>query len=425
MNVLAVILILTSILVLGLIFWMRLSSDSFVNVNEIKAKSAAIPPAPDNICEFPGDIGFVSKNYQVCCPDGEKSLNCLCRLPSIKSCQKQYTNCLAGNLFSEKSKEFIGQDNVSNACKKIMDVCIIGDNISIQKPTQSSSKLHIGMKPDLGDPTNSVCNIDGYKQKNLAEFCDRICSQIPGCTYYHTDAQMGSCGLFTGKPVPLEKGALVSSRGNYQLYTIDPISEGFEDATPSTTTSITNTADMLGPAAKFCMSGGKSDDSCIGTHTIISDCRKLYNSCISEGNSKESCLARFGTCCSLIDSIDPNSNATMSAEGNIGSGRNTDILCTQNKLSKLSDCKMACLKHNMCDFINSNLTDNPAGGDAGSGRKGITSDGTAPYCQLFKGNPLANAGVTLGQKKSNAKTIYTKLRVNPVEQEANAALEKK
>ena len=59
---------------------------------------------------------------------------------------------------------------------------------------------------------------------------------------------------------------------------------------------------------------------------------------------------------------------------------------------------------------------------AGTERTGLTIDGKAPYCQLFKGDPLPGGG-TLGLQ--TGKSIYMKQSGNPDEREAEDALSKK
>jgi hypothetical protein len=312
-----------------------------------------------------------------------------------------------------------------------------GDSSSY--PNKSTDKQLINMKPDLSSPENSICMVDGYKKDNLDEFCSRTCRQIPECIYYQTGTITGSCSIYKGNPIPLEKGAASSSMGNYKLFTINPERgrEGFkiDDTEPSTTTT-----QKLGRAAKFCMSdavnkcsaaGGNSSDDCLCTHSIINDCRKLYNKCMKSGTREgidtttNSCKAQLGSCCSIIDVIDPKTSAKMDSEAQMGAGLKTDILCVPGQITSLGDCKTACLQNYNCDFINSNLTEAQDSGNAGSTRRGLTSDGTAPYCQLFRGKPSTSQGVVLGSKTANAKTIYMKQRGNPDELEVNAVLEKK
>ena len=403
--------------VLGLFFWLtnHISAETFISPEELQARSAAIPPAPDKVCVQPGNINFVGQNYSVCCPDADKSTNCLCRLPNIKSCQQQYTACLKsdGGIFSKDSRIFLGEENMPTVCQKLMDGCVNGLG---SQPSSAKTPLN-GMKPDLSNSANSICSVDGYKKDNLAEFCSQTCQQIPGCQYYQTDNIMGGCGLYKGAPVPLEKGAQASSMGNYQLFTISPKS--------------TDTKENFTDAAQFCQSdavdkcaqtAGKSTAECLCQHSVVKDCRQLYQKCIKDGDGGK-CRAQFGSCCGLIDSADPRANASMSTQPKIGNGRQTDILCSRPEITSLTDCSAACLRLDTCDFINTNLQD--IAGDAGSKRRGLTYDGQAPFCQLFKGQPLNTPGVMLGQPSGTGKTIYMKQRGNPDEREINAELAKK
>lgn len=416
-------------------------ADNFVDVDEIKARSASIPPAPDKVCEQPADIRFVSQNYSMCCPNGPKSPNCLCQLPSIKSCQKRFKDCLAGQVFSKESREFLGTENIPDACQKIMDGCAISG--SRQLTSNNNNNPLAGMKPDLSNPANSICSIDGYKKDNLAEFCGQVCYELgdglSGCQYYHTDAIMGSCGLFKGTPVPLEKSAIASSTGNYQLFmttrdktettTNKQTIEGFADDT-------TPTIPTQGQAAKFCLSGavdkclqnkGSSSQDCLCSHSVVNDCRKIHQTCLkSQTSNSNNCRVQFGACCGLVDSTDPNAVASMASKPNTkqGNGKQDDILCSPQQITTLDECKAACLQLDKCDFINSNIIDrtNGSGGGAGAERKGLTNDGLAPFCYLFKGEPLSTPAVMLGQKKGSGKTIYMKLRGNPDELAINSEL---
>jgi hypothetical protein len=397
-------------IVLGLFFWLTYTNprldEFFISPAELKARSAAMPPASDKTCEKPGDIKFVGQNYSVCCPDGAKSPNCLCQLPNIKSCQQQFSDCLAGKVFSKSSRDFLGEENMPDTCQKLMDGCVSGSG----SQTSSSRKPLSGMKPDLSSPSNSICSIDGYKKDNLASFCGNICTQIPECAYYQTDNISGSCGLFRGAPILLEKSAKSSSLGNYQVFSAKE-TESFSD--------------ILGPAGQFCQSGtidkcsqtpGKSTDDCLCSHSVVKDCHKLYKKCLE--TNPANCRAQFGSCCGLIDTVKPSNNASMSSEAKIGSGRQTDILCSRPEINSLADCSAACLLLDTCDFINTNLQD--ISGDASSKQRVLTNDGLAPYCQLFKGKPLSTPGVMLGQRTGTGKTIYLKQRGNPDESDINA-----
>jgi hypothetical protein len=405
--------------VLGLFFWgwyyITYSHDTFISPNELKAQSAAIPLAPDKVCERPADPQFVSQNYSVCCPDADKTPNCICRLPGIKSCQKRYNNCLAGRVFSKESIDFLGSENMPTVCQKLIASC----GISITDGQSVINNPIPGMKPDMTNSGNSICSVDGYKKDNLAKFCGQICQQIPGCSYYQTDALMGSCGLFKGQPTPLEKGAAASPIGNYQLFMSPAIQESFAD--------ITATEPVLGQAAKFCLSGavdkcsnkpGITGQDCLCSHAVIKDCQKLNIDCLKTSNIK-SCQAQFGSCCGIIDSADPKANASMTTEGKIGNGSHDDILCSPAQITSLNECKTSCLKNTKCDFISSNLL------DSGSDRPGLTNDGLAPFCHLFKGKPLTTSGAMLGQKTGSSKSIYMKQRGNPDEREINAEFAKK
>ena len=401
--------------VLGLFFWLANTKhtvdEKFINPDELKARSAAMPPAPDKTCEQPGNLKFVGKNYAMCCPDGPKSPNCLCQLPGIKTCQQQFSDCLKpnGGVFSKESRAFLGEENMPDTCQKLMDGCVGGTAL---KKNLSNNPIN-GMKPDLSNPGNFICSIDRYKKDNLAEFCGQICQQIPGCQYYQTDNLMGNCGLFKGAFVPLEKGAQASSTGNYQLFSAKG-KEGFTDT--------------LGPVGQFCLSGainncsqkgtGSSTANCFCSHSVVKDCHALYQSCLKTSTNPENCRAQFGSCCGLVDTAKPSANASMNTEAKVGSGRQNDILCTRPEIKSLTDCKSACLRLDTCDFINTNLQD--ASGDAGSSRTGLTNDGLAPYCQLFKGQPLSTYGVMLGKQTGTGKTIYMKLRGNPDERAVDA-----
>jgi len=414
--ILAVVLVAV---VLGLFFFLinntPKDTEKFISPGELKARSAAMPPAPDKICEQPGNIKFVGQNYSVCCPNSPQTHNCLCQLPGIKTCQQQYSDCLAGKVFSKASRDFLGEENMPDTCQKLMDGCAGGAALDKASPDNQLA----GMKPDLSNPGNYICSIDRYKPDNLAVFCGQICQQFPGCRYYQTDNLTGNCGLYKGQPVPLEKGAQASSSGgNYKLFSAKG-KEGFTDT--------------LGPAGQFCLSGainncskkgtGSSTANCLCSHSVVKDCQTLYQGCLKTSTNPENCRAQFGSCCSLVDTANPSANASMSADAKTGNGRQNDILCTRPEITSLTNCKSACLRLDTCDFINTNLQD--ASGNTGSSRTGLTNDGLAPYCQLFKGQPLNTPGVMLGQQTNAGKTIYMKLRGNPDEREINAEFAKK
>ena len=239
--------------------------------------------------------------------------------------------------------------------------------------------------------------------------------------------------------VPLEKSAIASSTGNYQLFmttrdktettTNKQTIEGFaNDTTP--------TIPSQGQAAKFCLSGavdkclqnkGSSSQDCLCSHSVVNDCRKIHQTCLkSQTSNSNNCRVQFGACCGLVDSTDPNAVASMASKPNTkqGNGKQDDILCSPQQITTLDECKAACLQLDKCDFINSNIIDrtNGSGGGAGAERKGLTNDGLAPFCYLFKGEPLSTPAVMLGQKKGSGKTIYMKLRGNPDELAINAEL---
>jgi hypothetical protein len=408
-------------LALGLIFWGLYywwgPRDGFVSPDEIKAKTAAIPPAPDKVCEMPGDPKFVSQNYSVCCPKGDTSPNCICRLPGIKSCQQKYKDCLEGRLFSQESMDFLGRDNMPEVCKKLMDGCFTSSGKDMPVPSPVT-----GMKPDLSISENNICQIDGYKKDELPAFCGSVCSDITGCQYYQTDSLLGSCGLYKGQPTQLEKGAASSTMGNYQLFRR---TEGFVDA------------GQTGSAAKFCLSGatdkclgeGKTNSTsdCLCSHSVIKDCQKQNQSCLKAGGNAKSCMQQFGNCCGLVDTTDSTAGASMSTNGKIGSGPNNNLLCKPSNISSLADCKTACLKHDKCKFIDSNMMDAKSKGSstsgAGADRKG--ADGLTPYCYLFSGEPSESGKVMLGKQSNMRESIYSKLAGSTDEREANNAISQK
>ena len=416
------------ILALGLIFWGLYywwgPRDGFVSPDEIKAKTAAIPPAPDKVCEMPGDPKFVSQNYSVCCPKGETSPNCICRLPGIKSCQQTYKDCLEGRLFSQESMDFLGRDNMPEVCKKLMDGCYDGIASGDGKDRPVSNP-EPGYKPNLSSTENTICQIDGYKKDDLAAFCGSVCSDISGCQYYQTDSLLGSCGLYKGQPTQLEKGAASSTMGNYQLFRR---TEGFVDATKTD------------GAAKFCLSGAadkclgdrksnanasgntSSTSDCLCSHSVIKDCQKQRQSCLKAGGNAKSCLQQFGNCCGLVDTTDPTVGASMSPKGKIGSGTNNNLLCKPSNISSLAECKLSCLKHDKCKFIDSNMMDAKS---KGSSTSGAGADGLTPYCYLFSGAPSESVKVMLGKQSNMGESIYSKLVGSTDEREANNALSQK
>ena len=422
------VLAMVLVLALGLFFYglyyLWGPRDGFVSPDEIKAKTAAIPPAPDKVCEKPGDPKFVSQNYSVCCPNGNTSPNCICRLPGIKSCQQTYKDCLEGRLFSQESMDFLGRDNIPTVCKKLTDGCYDGIAGGDGKDGAAPNPVP-GFKPDLSSTENNICQIDGYKKDDLAAFCGSVCSDISGCQYYQTDNLLGSCGLYKGQPTQLEKGAASSTMGNYQLFRR---TEGFADAA------------QTGSAAKFCLSGAAdkcSGDSktntntsgntsttsdCLCSHSVIIDCQKQHQSCLQAGGNAKSCRQQFGNCCGLVDTADPTAGASMSNEGKVGSGSNTNLLCKPSNISisSLADCKTSCLKHDKCKFIDSNMS-----GTSGAGAERKGTDGLTPYCYLFKGEPTDSGKVMLGRQLGPGKTIYSKLVGSPDEKEANNALAQK
>ncbi len=412
------IIFIIALIIIAIYVWTNYISPSsaksgFISSDEIKAKTAAIPPAPDKVCERAGDPSFVSQNYSVCCPADDKSPNCICRLPSIKSCQQKYKDCLSGKLLSKESNEFIGPDNLPNSCKKIMEGCFMEPSTAAKDGT--GPKLMLGMKPDLSNSGNNICQVDGYKKDDLAAFCGRVCNSITGCTYYQTDDLMGSCGLYSGKPIPLEKGAGSASLGNYQLYSA-PSSNSIKEGFAADTTS-------NGPAAQFCSSGAvkkcPGSKDCLCSHSIITDCQRMNNECLNTpGATQESCSAQFGACCGVLDTLDPSQMANMADKPKFGSGQTANLLCSP-KVTSLDDCKKACLGHSGCRFIDSNLPS----GDAGSGRQATTTG--VGNCYLFGGDPSPGGKVMLGIKRGPPETIYMKQPGNRDEMEANKALAQK
>ena len=381
------------------------SKNGFVDPDEIKAKTASIPPAPDKVCESPADTGFVCKNFAACCP--LNSPNCICQSPNTQKCQQKYKDCLAGRLFSPASMDFLGRDNLPEICKKFADGCC-----AAAPATSGAAQPKQGAKPDLSNPANSICQIDGYKKPDLAQFCGQICSDTTGCDYYQTDGVLGSCSLFKGQPISVEKGAAASPVSNYQLF--------MAQRNANTTGSKEGfMADSTGLAAQFCMSGAVSkcdpkspSRDCLCSHSVIRDCQRMNSECLKSGIIAQTCNRQFGACCGILDTNDPTKQASMTTnKPKFGSGLPDKLVCRAPGSKSLDECKRACLNHDQCRFIDSNMVT----GSSGS---------SAPYCYLFSGEPSGTAKVMLS-KQTGADTIYMKQLGNPDELAANAALEKK
>jgi len=405
----ALIIALLIIVICACIGFFTCDRELFVDPEEIKAQSAAVPIPPNKVCELPADPGFVCRNFAACCLPN--SPNCICQSPNTQKCQQKYKDCLAGKLFSKESMNFLGNDNLAQICQKFADGCCSSsaNNSDSQKVTPRP-----GMKPDLGNSTNRICQIDGYKKSNLAEFCGQLCNELPGCNYYQTDDVIGGCTVFKGQPIQAEKAAASSPVGNFKLFMrgggIKTGKEGFwDDSTPVT-----------GPAAQFCLSGAVNkckpgnipnpSQDCLCSHIVINDCQRMNSECINSGISQTVCKSQFGACCGLIDTNDPSKQATMAGISKPGGGQPNNLICRAPASKTLDECKRACLNHNKCKFIDTDLL--PGG------------KSTNTYCDLYTGQPNGPKKVLLS-KSDVGNTIYMKQQGSPDELEANAALEKK
>lgn len=409
------IVFIIALVIIGIYLWIIFytGQEKFVNPDEIKAKSAAIPIPPDKVCEQPADPGFVCQNFSACCPPN--SPNCICQAPNTQKCQQKYQDCLAGKLFSKESIEFLGADNLAQICQKFVNGCCSGNsNNKASQPATPKS----GMKPNLSNPANSICQINGYKKPDLAEFCSQLCDDLPGCNYYQTDDMLGGCALFKGQPTPAEKGATASPVGNYKLF-MHRTNSGSDSSNSNGKKSNSKEGFAAdGQAAQFCLSGAvnkcKSDNNpsqdCLCSHSVIIDCQRINAECIKSGISKQVCKSQFGTCCGLLDSNDPTKQASISDKPKPGGGQPQNLLCRIPTSKTLDECRRACLNHDKCRFVDTNLLTG----------KNITNG----YCDLYKGS-ADGTGKVLLSKPPSGNTIYLKQLGNPDELEANSALEKK
>ena len=139
----------------------------------------------------------------------------------------------------------------------------------------------------------------------------------------------------------------------------------------------------------------------------------MNTECLQSGISAQLCKSQFGACCGLLDTNDPTKQASIANNPKSGGGQPDNLLCRAPTSKTLDECKRACLNHDKCRFIDTNML-----AKTGATNKGIS------YCDLYKGEPTGPAKVLLS-KQTGADTIYMKQIGNPDELAANAALEKK
>lgn len=336
----------------------------------------------------------VCKNYNACCElSGSGSTNCLCNNPVIKSCQDVYKDCLADKYLSEKSMDFISQENKNITCRKLLNNCckitgnLTGTGIGGDMSRVTMSKA--------APESNLLCEIQGSEKEALG-LCKYTCDLNDKCSGIIYNKVTGICELYD---MPLVDKA-PAYRNKTDTDTIQ-----FTKAM----TSIGKEG-FVGTAQDYCLSGGNAD-SCWNNNTVIRDCMTQRDKCLAgpiaglSGPKQENhCRQMYGACCSILDGMDILDGRFKFLDATAGYPNQKNLLCGAGGTS-LDDCKRNCLTNPDCNYIHSNM------GDA--------SGNNTAFCKLYKGVPLAGGIVppTFGKVDASmdSKYIYKKIEVDPDE----------
>lgn len=336
----------------------------------------------------------VCNNYNACCElSGTGSNNCLCNNPVINSCQSVYKDCLADKYLSEKSMDFISQENKNITCRKLLNNCCkITGNLTAG--TESGGDMNRVTMSKAAPDSNLLCEIQGSEAEVLG-LCKYTCDLNDKCSGIIYNKITGICELYDKSLV--DKAPAYRNKTDEETIQFSKAGgkEGF----------------VIGTAQDYCLSSSGETDSCWNNNTVIRDCMVQRDKCLAEpiaGLSKpkqeKHCRQIYGACCSILDGMDIVGGRFKFLDAAAGYPNHKNLLCESGGKS-LDECKRTCLINPDCNYIYSN--------------QGETSGNNKAFCKLYKGAPLAGGIVppTFGKIADgiDSKYIYKKIEVDPDE----------
>ena len=341
-------------------------------------KMPVTPDSPET-CKDPNDPEEVCNNFETCCQEGLEYKNCLCSNPVILTCMEDYEKCLQGNMFNEKSLQYIGKPKIKPTCNTVKNKCckLINKLKSNDEYTKTSMIK--------GEPANKLCLVSDTDDTE-AKLCKNLCSLNDKCNFVIHNSSAGECNLYSGTPLPKSDIVKQSDSDYFSSYVK---SNGNTEEDTLNEDNNNNTENFI-DYSNFCMDYesecgllNQNKDNCLCSHGIIQNCLENKNKClknkienISSSIQQQMCNNTFGSCCDVIKNIEV-SDKFVFGEPVAGSGILENMLCNSKETPlKFVECSNSCLNNPNCDYFETNI---------------ITAPDFEPnsprYCRHYSGEP--------------------------------------
>lgn len=363
----------------------RNSNENFYN----KDKLTGITPDSPESCKDPNDPEEICKNFDTCCMESLADKNCFCKNPVISVCMDDYKKCLNGEMYNDKNREYIGNNNIKSTCNNVRDKCC--KLINKLKADNSYKKI----KMIKGLPENELCSLNNTTDTK-AKFCKNLCSLNEKCNFVIYNNSTSQCILYTGDTHDKAEYLAEGDSEHYHSYVKEPF---------------TNYKDFCLNYDSNCGLQNQDKTECLCKHSIVENCLKNKDNCmkrnikgVSKNLKKNICNNTFGLCCDVIKNIDVSEQFTF-GKPVAGTGIVKNMLCKDNnKPLKFNNCRQECLNNPNCDYFETNL------------KSAEKFEPDKPrYCRMYSGSPKLtpptfskSSKIGKAKKIEVAKNIYQK-----------------
>ncbi len=376
-------------------------------IESYKTDLNRIPITPDSPepCKDPNDPEEVCNNFGTCCQDGMEGKNCLCGNPLIKSCMKDYDECLEGKMYNNKNKEYIGVPNLKPTCNKIRNKCckLITD--------LKSNDKYVKTPMIKGDPNKILCSVNNTLDTS-GKLCKSLCSLNDECNFVIHNSNTEECTLYGGETQ--EKREIMRDTDEYSFFSYIKNRNTKKKNTENFQENFNNYSKFCLNYNNNCGLANQNKNNCLCSHSVVDNCFQNKKKClskkmdgISKSTQKKICDYSFGACCSVIKNIEVSDKFKFN-KPSAGHGINNNLLCDSKNLPlKFSSCSQTCLNNPNCDYFETNIKSAPK-----------FAPKAPRYCKLYSGSPklsppvFSSAGPLGGKIEIEvAKNIYIKKRI--------------
>lgn len=376
-------------------------------IESYKTDPNRIPITPDSPepCKDPNDPEEVCNNFGTCCQDGMEGRNCLCGNPLIKSCMKDYDECLEGRMYNDKNKEYIGVPNLKPTCNKIRNKCckLITD--------LKSNDKYVKTPMIKGDPNKILCSVSNTLDTS-GKLCKSLCSLDDECNFVIHNSNTEECTLYGGETQ--EKREIMRDTDEYSFFSYIKNRNKKKKNTENFQENFNNYSKFCLNYNNNCGLANQNKNNCLCSHSVVDNCFQNKKKCLSKkmdgitkSTQKKICDYSFGACCSVIKNIEVSDKFKFD-KPSAGHGINNNLLCDSKNLPlKFSSCSQTCLNNPNCDYFETNIKSAPK-----------FAPKAPRYCKLYSGSPklsppvFSSAGPLGGKIEIEvAKNIYNKKRI--------------